>query len=125
MNFPSELLYSRGHLWVRPGQGQGVTVGITDFAQDQLGRLVYVDLPRVGQTISAGQEMGAVESAKSVSDLISPVSGQVTAINEALADNPTLMNDDPYGQGWLAVVELSAPLASELLEAAAYRASVE
>ncbi len=125
MNFPSELLYSREHLWVRKDQGQGVTVGITDFAQDQLGRLVYVDLPRVGQTISAGQEMGAVESAKSVSDLISPVSGQVTAINEALADNPTLMNDDPYGQGWLAVVELSAPLASELLEAAAYRASVE
>lgn len=120
MNFPDDLLYSPDHLWVR-AEGAQATVGISDFAQDQLGRVVYVDLPSVGQAVSAGQEMGAVESAKSVSDLIVPVSGSVAEINEALADNPAPLNDDPYASGWLARIELSGPLPGDLLDAAAYR----
>ncbi|MBI5521351.1 MAG: glycine cleavage system protein GcvH [Desulfarculus sp.] len=120
VNFPDDLLYSPGHLWVR-AQGGTVTVGISDFAQDQLGRVVYVDLPSVGQAVAAGQEMGAVESAKSVSDLIAPVSGRVAEINEALADNPAPLNDDPYASGWLARIELSGALPAELVDAAAYR----
>ena len=120
MIFPDDLLYSNDHLWVRAAGGV-VTVGITDFAQDQLGRVVYVDLPTVGQAVSAGQEMGAVESAKSVSDLIAPVSGTVSEINEALADYPAPLNDDPYASGWLARIELAGPLPGDLLDAAAYR----
>ncbi|MBI4798472.1 MAG: glycine cleavage system protein GcvH [Desulfarculus sp.] len=120
MNIPDDLLYSPEHLWVR-AQGTIATVGISDFAQDQLGRVVYVDLPSVGQAVAAGQEMGAVESAKSVSDLVAPVSGTVIEINEALADNPAPLNDDPYASGWLAKITLSGPLPAGLLDAAAYR----
>lgn len=121
MNFPDDLLYSREHLWVRD-LGQGLArVGISDFAQDQLGRVVYVDLPALGQAVAAGQEMGAVESAKSVSDLISPLSGQVAAFNDALNDDPAPLNDDPYGAGWLAEIKLAGPLPSSLLAAADYR----
>ena len=120
MNIPDDLLYSPEHLWVRL-QGGSVTVGISDFAQDQLGRVVYVDLPSLGQAVAAGQEMGAVESAKSVSDLIAPVTGTVSRINEALADNPAPLNDDPYASGWLAIMELAGPLPAGLLDAAAYR----
>lgn len=120
MNFPDDLRYSPDHLWVRV-EGNLAIVGITDFAQDQLGRVVYVDLPSLGQAVTAGQEMGAVESAKSVSDLIAPVTGTVAEINEALADSPTPLNDDAYATGWLARIELSAPLPGDLLDAAAYR----
>ncbi len=120
MNFPGDLLYSPEHLWVR-ATGTQATVGISDFAQDQLGRVVYVDLPSLGQAVAAGQEMGAVESAKSVSDLIAPVTGTVAEINEALADSPTPLNDDPYATGWLARIELSGALPGDLLDAAAYR----
>ena len=120
MNFPDDLSYSPDHLWIRP-EGSIVTVGISDFAQDQLGRVIYVDLPAIGQAVSTGQEMGAVESAKSVSDLIAPVSGTVKEVNEALADNPAPLNDEPYASGWLAKIELAGPLPAELMDAAAYR----
>jgi glycine cleavage system H protein len=125
MNFPADLLYSSDHLWLRQEADGTLALGITDFAQDQLGRVVYVDLPQVGGQVAAGKEMGAVESAKSVSDLICPVSGQVTAVNELLDDTPTLLNDDAYGQGWLVVVQPSEPLPSSLMSAERYRAAVE
>ncbi len=124
MNIPDDLRYSNEHLWVR-AEDELVTVGISDFAQDQLGRVVYVDLPAVGQAVSLGQEMGAVESAKSVSDLIAPLSGVVSAVNEALADDPAPLNDDPYGAGWLARVAPAGPLSDDLMDAAAYRKMVE
>jgi glycine cleavage system H protein len=125
MVFPPDLLYSRDHLWLRKDDELKVTLGITDFAQDQLGRVVFVDLPQVGQRVAVGQEMGAVESAKSVSDLLCPVSGQVEAVNELPAETPTLLNDDPYGQGWLVVIKLDQPLASDLMSAEQYRVKVE
>ena len=123
MNFPDDLAYSPEHVWVRAG-GEVVTVGISDFAQDQLGKVVYVDLPAVDQTVAAGSEMGAVESAKSVSDLISPVNGQVVEVNPDLGDDPSPLNNDPYGAGWIARVRLDGPLPAELMDAAAYRASL-
>ena len=123
MNFPDDLAYSPEHLWVRHG-GEVVTVGISDFAQDQLGKVVYVDLPTPGQAVTAGSEMGAVESAKSVSDLICPVSGQVVEVNAALNDDPGPLNHDPYGAGWIAMVRLAGPLPAELVNAGAYRASL-
>jgi glycine cleavage system H protein len=124
VDFPDDLLYSAEHLWVKElGQGL-VRVGITDFAQDQLGRVVFVDLPAVGQAIKAGGETGAVESAKSVSDLISPVDGQVTAVNSDLADEPAPINDDPYGAGWLAEIRLAGALPQVLLKVEQYRQMV-
>ena len=122
MNFPDDLSYSADHLWVRL-QGEQATLGISDFAQDQLGRVVYVDLPAKGDVVSAGSEMGAVESAKSVSDLIAPVSGQVVEVNQKLRDQPTLLNDDPYGQGWIAVIKLDGEPPA-LMSAADYKASL-
>lgn len=124
MNFPDDLLYSAEHLWVKD-LGQGLArVGVTDFAQDQLGRVVFVDLPVVGQTVKAGGEMGAVESAKSVSDLISPLEGEVAAVNSGLADEPAPINDDPYGAGWLAEIRLAGALPAGLMNAEKYRESV-
>lgn len=123
MNFPDDLRYSSDHLWVRL-IGDIATVGISDFAQDQLGKVIYVDLPAVGQAVSAGAEMGAVESAKSVSDLIAPVDGVVVEVNPALDETPSLLNDDPYGAGWVAKVRLTASPPAGLMDAAAYRASL-
>jgi glycine cleavage system H protein len=120
VNFPDDLSYSPDHLWVRV-DGDVVTVGLSDFAQDQLGRVVYVDLPAIGQAVTAGQEMGAVESAKSVSDLIAPLSGTVIEVNDSLADHPAPLNDDPYATGWLAKIQLGGSLPAGLLDAAAYR----
>ena len=120
MEFPDELMYHPGHLWVRD-EGEGrVTVGITDFAQDQLGKVVYVDLPEVGDTVVEGEEMGAVESAKSVSDLIAPVTGEVLEINDDLNDDPAPINEDPYGSGWLAVIKLEEELSPDLMDAESY-----
>lgn len=125
MEYPPELSYSPEHLWVRDEDNGEVVVGITDYAQDQLGKVVYVDLPEVGDEISAGEEMGAIESAKSVSDLIAPVSGEVLGINESLADDPTVINEDPYGDGWLARLKLEDGLPEEIMSAADYASHVE
>ncbi|MBI5521350.1 MAG: glycine cleavage system protein H [Desulfarculus sp.] len=120
MNFPDELLYSPGHLWVRAA-GATVTVGISEYAQGLLGRVGYVDLPSVGQAVTAGQEMGfAAESSKSITDFIAPVTGTVVEVNQALAADPAPLNGDPYGSGWLAMIELAGPLPANLLDAAAY-----
>ena len=125
MEYPPELSYSPEHLWVRDEDNGEVVVGITEFAQDQLGKVVYVDLPESGDEISAGEEMGAIESAKSVSDLIAPVSGEILEVNEALADDPTVINDDPYGDGWLARVKLDDDgLPEDILSAADYAAQI-
>ena len=125
MNFPDDVKYHPDHMWVRPeGEGE-VTVGITDFAQDQLGTVIFVDLPEADQELAVGEELGAVESAKSVSDLISPVSGVVLEVNPELEDKPDLLNEEPYTSGWIARVKLSDPgELDELMEAGAYEAKV-
>jgi glycine cleavage system H protein len=122
---PDELRYTQEHEWVRPGGGT-VRVGITDFAQDALGDIVYVQLPEPGAAVEAGQAVGEVESTKSVSDLYAPVTGTVSARNEALSDTPELVNSDPFGEGWMLEIEVSDPAAVEgLLDAAAYRKVTE
>ena len=127
MNVPDELRYSQEHEWARRiDGGTRVRVGITDFAQDALGDVVYVDLPNTGSTVSAAEAVGELESTKSVSEMYAPVSGVVVAINEALADNPQLLNDDPYGEGWLIEIETSeAAEFDALLDAGAYRTLTE
>ncbi|MDD6373944.1 MAG: glycine cleavage system protein GcvH [Bifidobacteriaceae bacterium] len=97
---PEGLQYSRDHVWVRD-DGDVLTLGITDYAVDQLGKLVYLDMPSTGDTITAGAESFDIESGKSISPFVSPVSGTIAEVNEAAADEPTLVNDSPYGDGWL------------------------
>jgi glycine cleavage system H protein len=121
---PEDLYYSEEHEWVRV-DGDVATVGITDFAQEQLGDIVYVDLPQVGEKLEAGAVVGELESTKSVSDVFSPVSGEVVARNDSLDSGPEVINSDPYGEGWLIKVRTADedPTAS-LLEAEAYSALV-
>jgi glycine cleavage system H protein len=126
--YPEELKYTAEHEWVRvPGESQGsVRIGITDFAQDALGDIVYVSLPEVGDNIEAGSTVGELESTKSVSDIYAPVSGEVVARNDALDATPEMVNSDPYGGGWLfEVVPDDDQAVSELLDADAYAAGLE
>jgi glycine cleavage system H protein len=126
MDVPADLLYSTDHEWVRIEPGERVRLGITDYAQDALGDIVYVQVPSVGTTVTAGDSFSEVESTKSVSDVYAPVSGRIVEVNDALGDQPQLLNEDPYGAGWLCVVEMSAPgEVDELLDAAGYRALTE
>lgn len=123
--YPEDLKYTAEHEWVRsPGAADGsVRVGITDYAQDQLGDIVYVSLPEVGTEVSAGTACGELESTKSVSDLFAPVSGTVADRNDSLGTQPELVNDDPYGEGWMVEIVLADPAELEsLLSAAEYRA---
>lgn len=106
--YPPELKYSKEHEWVRKRNGSA-TVGITSYAQDELGDVVFVQLPEVGSRVTQFEVMGVVESVKAASDLFSPVSGQVTSVNQKLFDHPELINKDPYGEGWLIEVELADP----------------
>ena len=115
---PSDLKYAKTHEWAKI-EGDSATVGITHFAQEQLGDLTYVDLPKVGASVSAGAEMGSVESVKAASELYSPVSGTVTEVNAALDSAPEAINQEPYGAGWMIKVKLSAT-PEGLLDAAAY-----
>ncbi|BCJ77179.1 glycine cleavage system H protein [Catellatospora sp. IY07-71] len=118
---PEDLKYTAEHEWVTTKAGT-VRVGITHFAQDALGDIVYVQLPEAGQAVSAGESFGEVESTKSVSEIYAPLTGTVTARNEALVDSPDLINTDPYGEGWLVEIEIADPAALDaLLDAAAYR----
>ncbi|WP_203566539.1 glycine cleavage system protein GcvH [Aestuariimicrobium ganziense] len=105
--YPEDLKYSTEHEWVREGNGRSVRIGITDYAADALGDIVYISLPTVGEEVAAGDSCGELESTKSVSDLFSPVSGVVTAVNDVLSDAPETVNADPYGDGWLFEVELA------------------
>ena len=108
MQFPDDLRYSNEHAWARR-DGDRVTVGITDFAQAELGEVLFVELPRVGRAVTAGESFGVVESVKAVSDLFAPVSGTVLAVNPRLDDAPELVNQAPYGDGWMIAVEASEP----------------
>src|SRR5690349_11113393 len=125
MNIPDDLRYSTDHEWVRV-EGGAVRIGITDYAQDALGDVVFVDLPEVGVAVEAAASISEVESTKSVSDIYAPVTGTVTEVNADLADAPERLNEDPYGEGWICVIELSdASQLDGLLSADAYRALVE
>jgi glycine cleavage system H protein len=106
--YPKELKYDREHEWVRL-DGDLAVIGISHFAQDQLGEVVYVDLPSAGDAINAGETFGEVESVKSVSELFSPVTGEIVEVNEALGDTPETVNEDPYGDGWMIKVKLADP----------------
>ncbi len=125
MDIPEDLRYSREHEWVRL-TGSVARVGVTDFAQDSMGDVVFVQLPDVGLDAVAGASLSEIESTKSVSDVYVPLTGVVTAVNEALADQPELVNQDPYGTGWLFELEVSdAGEVDALLDAAAYRKLIE
>lgn len=124
MEFPGDLRYTKEHEWARV-EGDRVRVGITDFAQDALGDVVYVDLPEVGARIEGDQPFGEVESTKSVSDIYAPVGGTIVEVNTSLADAPEQVNQDPYGSGWLCVIEIADPTELDaLLDAAAYQTFV-
>jgi len=126
MEFPEELRYTKEHEWVRDEGDGRVRVGITDHAQDALGDVVYVDVPEVGTSVSADQPFSEVESTKSVSDVYAPVTGTVSERNQLLEARPELVNEQPYGDGWIAVLEMSDVAEFEgLMNAAAYRAFVE
>jgi len=120
MDVPKDLRYSKEHEWVKV-EGNEVRVGITDFAQSSLGDIVFVELPKVGQKLSAAQPFGSVEAVKAVSDLFSPVTGEVLEINSTVGDDPTLVNSSPYGDGWMIRATLNDPSELEqLLDAAGY-----
>lgn len=126
--YPEDLKYTGEHEWVKApdAQSDSVRVGITEFAQDALGDIVYVSLPEVGEDVTEGSTCGELESTKSVSDIYAPISGSVTAVNDALTNTPELVNTDPYGGGWLFEIAAtdSDPLAA-LMDAAAYTATLE
>jgi glycine cleavage system H protein len=124
MSYPEDLRYTKEHEWVRV-EGDMATIGITNHAQKELGDIVYVDLPKVGAHIEQGKSLGSVESVKAVSDIYSPVSGEVLLVNETLAQAPEKLNQDPHGAAWLVKIRLSAPdEAKKLLSAADYDAYV-
>jgi glycine cleavage system H protein len=125
MQIPEDLRYSADHEWIKV-EGGAVRIGITDYAQDALGDVVFVDLPEVGAAVTAGQSFSEVESTKSVSDIYAPVGGTITEVNADLSDAPERLNEDPYGEGWICVISVDDPSQVEsLLDAAAYRALVE
>ncbi|HLT08045.1 MAG TPA: glycine cleavage system protein GcvH [Cyclobacteriaceae bacterium] len=119
MNFPKELKYTKDHEWVKI-EGDMATIGITEFAQRELGDIVFVEVETVGETIEAGEVFGTVEAVKTVSDLFMPLTGEITELNEALEASPELVNEDPYGEGWMIKVRLSGEVSVDLLSAEAY-----
>jgi glycine cleavage system H protein len=124
-SYPEDLLYHPEHDWARVEDGEA-TFGITWYAQDALGEVVFFDPPEVGATVSANQSYAEIESVKAVSDVISPLSGEVTSVNEAVSETPELINEDPYEAGWLIKVRLSSPAeVDSLLDASAYKAQLE
>ena len=125
MNIPSELRYSTDHEWVRV-DGDTVTIGITEYAQDALGDVVFVEMPEPGAAVTAGATFSEVESTKSVSDIYAPVSGSISAVNEVLDSQPELLNSDPYGEGWICRITMTdAAELDTLMDAEAYRALTE
>jgi glycine cleavage system H protein len=123
-SYPDELLYHEEHDWVRL-DGEEATFGITWYAQDALGEVVFFDLPKVGAHVAKGESYAEVESVKAVSDVIAPMSGEITAVNDALSDTPEKINEEPYGDGWLVKVKLSDPTEKDsLLDAGAYEATL-
>lgn len=126
MNFPEKLKYTKDHEWVRLEADGIAYVGITDFAQQELGELVYIDVDTIGDTVEKGAEFGAVEAVKTTSDLYMPLDGEVLEVNEALEDAPELINEDPYGKGWIVKLKISDPSQlDELLSAADYQTEID
>lgn len=124
MQFPAELLYTNEHEWIRI-EGDVATVGITDFAQGELGDIVFLDVTTLGDTLAEGEVFGSVEAVKTVSDLFMPISGEIIEVNTGLESSPELVNTDPYGSGWMVRIKISnADEASNLLDAATYMAKV-
>lgn len=122
---PEDLRYHKEHCWVKVS-GNRATIGITDYAQDALGDIVYIDLPEMDTEVEANGEIGEIESTKATSSLISPVSGVVVEVNEELADSPEIINEDPYGKGWIAVIEMDDPSElDDLMDAKEYEKFVE
>jgi len=122
---PEELKYHKEHCWVK-ASGKRVRVGITNHAQESLGDIVYIDLPEVDTEVEANVEMGEIESTKATSPIISPVSGIVVEVNEDLADSPEIINEDPYGKGWIAVIEIDEPSEiEELMDVKEYESLIE
>jgi glycine cleavage system H protein len=123
-NIPSELKYAKSHEWIRPA-GAEATVGITDHAQHELTDVVFVELPELGKKVQAGQACAVVESVKTASDIYSPVTGEITAVNKTVTENPALVNTEPYGGGWLFKIKLTNPAElNTLLTAAQYQAQI-
>lgn len=122
MKFPADLKYAKSDEWIRV-EGDTATVGVTDYAQNELSDVVYVDMPSVGDAFDAGQSFGSVESVKAASEIYLPVAGSIAAVNEALTSKPELINQDPYGEGWIARVKITDPAnLANLMDAAAYEA---
>jgi glycine cleavage system H protein len=125
MNIPKELRYSKNHEWVRV-EGEKVIVGIDDYAQSQLGDVVFVELPELGSVVACGDSFSVVESVKAVSDIYAPVSGEIIEVNEVLADTPECINEDPYGQGWIVVIQVKdASEVDNLMDSKAYQTMLE
>ncbi|MGB9765050.1 MAG: glycine cleavage system protein GcvH [Candidatus Saccharicenans sp.] len=123
--YPENLFYTKDHEWIKV-EGEEAVIGITDFAQKQLGDIIYVDLPAVGKSLEAHQAVSSVESVKSVSDVYCPISGEVTAVNSELAQNPDLLNKDPYGQGWIVRIKIKDKSElNKLMKASDYEKYVE
>lgn len=125
MSIPAELKYTQDHEWVRV-EGDVATVGVTDFAQGELGDVVFVEIETEGETLDKGETFGTVEAVKTVSDLFMPVGGEVTEFNETLADDPELVNKDPYGEGWMIKIKIADTTElADLMDADAYKAMIE
>jgi glycine cleavage system H protein len=123
MNIPAELKYTKDHEWVRI-EGDIATVGVTDFAQKELGDIVYVEVETIGETLEAGEVFGTVEAVKTVSDLFMPVSGEILEVNPELESSPELVNESAYDQGWMVKVKLSGSIPTDLMDAASYKALI-
>ncbi|MDP6282010.1 MAG: glycine cleavage system protein GcvH [Acidimicrobiales bacterium] len=126
MNVPSDVRYSQDHEWVRVEEGNRLRIGVTDYAQDALGDVVFIELPTVGTTVEVGGVFGEVESTKSVSELFAPVAGSIVEVNHDLEVTPERVNEDPYGDGWICVLDPTDPTAADsLMDAEAYSALLE
>ncbi len=122
--YPADLKYTKDHEWIKIQENGTALVGITHYAQEALGDVVFVDLPEVGDNLALGDEFGTVESVKTVSELFAPASGTVTELNVGLTDHPEYVNEDPYGKGWMLKFQLTGAIPSDLLDAIAYEALV-
>jgi glycine cleavage system H protein len=124
MKIPEDRFYTQSHEWVRL-EGELATVGISDYAQDSLGDIVYIELPSAGRVVRPGEEVAAIESVKTASDIYAPLAGEIVEVNPALVDHPELINKDPYGEGWIFKLRLDGPEPQGLLDAASYRSLVD
>ncbi len=123
MTFPDDLFYTESHEWLSIKNDEA-TIGITDYAQSELGDIIFVELPAVGKSLDAGQPFGSIEAVKTVSDLYTPVAGVVTAINESLQDKAEVINSDPYGKGWIIKLKMKSPSTEGLLKAGQYKSKI-